>query len=313
MESNNPLVSIIIPTYKRSEKLSRAILSVLKQSYSNIEVLVVSDNEPDDEYSKNAQMTVDSFKDNRVKLVLQEHHKNGAAARNCGIKASKGELIAFLDDDDFWDRDKLEKQVRVIADLDDSWGGVSCLNKIYKGGKLIRLQQGYKSGKLYKKLLMRRVEVSTDTILLRRKALFDAGLFDENLLRHQEVQLLTNFTYKYKLFLLNEYLVNVDIDDTNNRPDPEKLRNVKRLYLQSVKDVISSLPVRTQKDIELMNKFEVGGLYIRQGNRKAGIAECACVLRSPTAFFNASAMVLRKIRASRTAKAYPNKDMPIIV
>ena len=59
----NPLVSIIIPTYKRSEKLSRAVKSVLNQTYKNIEVLVVSDNEPDDEFTAQALKVVESYHD----------------------------------------------------------------------------------------------------------------------------------------------------------------------------------------------------------------------------------------------------------
>ena len=127
------LVSIIIPTYKRATMLHRAIASVLEQTYSNIEVLVVSDNEPDDEFTAQARMTVESFNDYRVRLITQEKHINGAVARNVGIKASKGEFISFLDDDDYYEKDKIEKQVALLSSLDDSWGGVCCrYTKYYK-------------------------------------------------------------------------------------------------------------------------------------------------------------------------------------
>ena len=79
------LVSIIIPTYKRATMLHRAILSTLEQTYKNIEVLVVSDNEPDDEFTVKARETVESFNDSRVRLITQEKHINGAVARNVGI------------------------------------------------------------------------------------------------------------------------------------------------------------------------------------------------------------------------------------
>lgn len=68
------LVSIIIPTYKRATMLHRAILSTLEQTYKNIEVLVVSDNEPDDEFTVKARETVESFNDSRVRLITQEKH-----------------------------------------------------------------------------------------------------------------------------------------------------------------------------------------------------------------------------------------------
>lgn len=104
------LVSIIIPTYKRATMLHRAIASVLEQTYHNIEVLVVSDNEPNDEFTAKARETVESFNDSRVKLITQERHINGAVARNVGIKASKGEYITFLDDDDFLIKIKLRSK-----------------------------------------------------------------------------------------------------------------------------------------------------------------------------------------------------------
>ena len=92
---NSALVSIIIPTYKRATMLQRAIASTLEQTYQNIEVLVISDNEPEDEFTANARKIVDSFADIRVRLITQEKHINGAVARNVGIKASKGEYISL--------------------------------------------------------------------------------------------------------------------------------------------------------------------------------------------------------------------------
>lgn len=193
------LVSIIIPTYKRATMLHRAILSTLEQTYKNIEVLVVSDNEPDDEFTAKARETVESFNDSRARLITQEKHINGAVARNVGINESKGEFISFLDDDDFYEKDKIEKQVALLSTLDDSWGGVCCRYKVYKKGKLVEVMPLFKSGKVYKEVIMRLIKTQTNCLLLRRNALFKSGLFDESLLRHQDVQLLARFTYNYKL------------------------------------------------------------------------------------------------------------------
>ncbi len=113
--STAPLVSCVIPTYKRSDMLPRAIQSVLNQTYSNIEVLIVDDNEPNDEYSLETQKTIAVFlKDPRIKFIQQEKHINGAVARNVGINAAKGKYVAFLDDDDEWLPEKIEKQLAVL-------------------------------------------------------------------------------------------------------------------------------------------------------------------------------------------------------
>lgn len=309
MKEDYSLVSVIIPTYKRSDKLPRAVRSVLNQTYSNVEVLVVSDNEPDDEFTQQAAEIVASFNDSRVKLVKQEHHKNGAAARNAGIKASTGSLIAFLDDDDFWDKEKLEIQVPVLLSLDESWGGVSCKNKIFKKGFISHLQLGYKSGYLYRNILYRKLEVSTDTVLLRKKCLLEAGLYDENLKRHQEVQLLVFFTHKYKLYLIDKYLCNVDIDDNRNRPSPEKIIEIKKAFLASVKPIMEQMSWYDRYSIKLVNKFEIGGSYALHGNYWKAFLYCLCVLLSPSATFVSFSKILRRTKTRQISKEYANKTI----
>ena len=98
---NEELVSVIIPTYKRSEMLPRAVESALNQTYSNIEVVVVDDNDPESTWRKDTSERMLQFKnDNRVKYICHEKNSNGSVARNTGIKNSAGSIIAFLDDDD---------------------------------------------------------------------------------------------------------------------------------------------------------------------------------------------------------------------
>ena len=96
---NSPLVSVIIPTYNRVEFLEIAIQSVVNQTYNNIEIIVVDD----------------GSKSNYAESICNEYlncfyfYKNNgglSSARNFGISKSKGELIAFLDDDDFWQNSK---------------------------------------------------------------------------------------------------------------------------------------------------------------------------------------------------------------
>ena len=309
MTKDRPLVSVIIPTYKRSEKLSRSVKSVLNQTYSNIEVLVVSDNEQDDEYTRQAASLVESFHDSRVRLVTQDHHKNGAAARNAGIKASSGDYVAFLDDDDFWDKEKLEIQVPILNSLDESWGGVSCLNKIFKKGKLTHLQLGYKSGYLYKKILLRMMEVSTDTILLRKECLVKTGMFDESLLRHQEVQMLAFFTQKYQIKLINQYLCNVDIDDNQNRPNPEKLGKIKKDFLKAVNPVAKTMSFYYRYSMKLIHRFELGGIYFLNGDKWLGIIYSLPVLLSPTASYVAIKRIFRRWKSHNLPAEYHGKTI----
>lgn len=296
------LVSIIIPTYKRAMMLQRAISSALDQTYRNIEILVVSDNEPDDEFTAQARMTVESFNDSRVRLITQEKHINGAVARNVGIKASKGEFISFLDDDDYYEKDKIEKQVALLSSLDESWGGVCCRYKVYKKGKLVEVMPTFKSGKVYKEVIMRLIKTQTNCLLLRREALFKAGLFDESLLRHQDVQLLARFTYNYKLMCQDEFLNNLDQDDNMNRAKPEKVMAIKKAFFVSVQDIIDSFSSMEKYRFRLLTRFDIGALYIMDGQRLKGILHCMSIFLSPVAVVLSFSKVLSKKRMAKLAR-----------
>ena len=107
-----PLVSVVIPTYSRNDTLCTAIDSVLAQSYQNFEIIIVDDNPADSEWRKSTEELVAKYADNpRVRYLKNKVNLGGAGARNEGIKAAKGEYIAFLDDDDMYFEKKIEKQI----------------------------------------------------------------------------------------------------------------------------------------------------------------------------------------------------------
>lgn len=106
---NNPKVSVIIPTYNRAHLIGRAIKSVLNQTYKDFEIIIVDDGSTD-----KTEEVVKDFKDERVRYIRREKNKGGSAARNTGIKAARGEYIAFQDSDDEWLPEKLEKQMKAF-------------------------------------------------------------------------------------------------------------------------------------------------------------------------------------------------------
>lgn len=115
MNSNDILISVVIPTYKRSEFLPIAIDSVLAQTYKNVEIIVVSDNDIDNEYDKETCNVMKKYArcDNVIYLPAIGNH-GGCFARNRGLDAAKGEYINFLDDDDSFYPTKIERQVGAI-------------------------------------------------------------------------------------------------------------------------------------------------------------------------------------------------------
>ena len=114
---DSSLVSVIIPTYKRTDALKAALESILKQTYENLEIIVVDDNGVDSKEQKAVEVIIEQYKENpKIRYVKNEKNMGGAAARNVGIEASKGEYIAFLDDDDEYYPEKIEKQLQVFLD-----------------------------------------------------------------------------------------------------------------------------------------------------------------------------------------------------
>ena len=108
---NKPTVSIIIPTYNRAHFLGEAIQSVLDQTYQDFEIIVI-----DDASTDNTEELVKSFGDERIRYIrLKENSGASSVPRNTGLRAARGEYIAFLDSDDRWFPTKLTKQMGLIA------------------------------------------------------------------------------------------------------------------------------------------------------------------------------------------------------
>ncbi len=106
-----PLVSVVIPTRDRLEFLRHAVASVLRQSQQNLELIVVDDASSDGSAAYLADLVGN---DRRVRVIRNSRARGGAGARNEGIRASRGEWVAFLDDDDEWLPAKLDKQLRAL-------------------------------------------------------------------------------------------------------------------------------------------------------------------------------------------------------
>jgi glycosyltransferase involved in cell wall biosynthesis len=104
----NPKVSVVIPTFNRAEKVQKTVESVLRQSFTDLEVIVVDDGSSDE----TGQALQRAFGD-RIRYYFQKN-QGVSVARNRGIEESKGEWIAFLDSDDLWERDKLEWQLKAL-------------------------------------------------------------------------------------------------------------------------------------------------------------------------------------------------------
>lgn len=173
METSTPLVSIIIPTYNHAHFLTKALTSILDQTYSDWEAIVVNNYSTD-----NTVEIVDSFKDSRIKLI--NYHNNGiiAAARNEGIRNATGKYIAFLDSDDSWLPEKLKT---CISYLQSGVADLVCNDEVLvENDKVLSTwHHGPDSRAPYEKLLFLGNCISTSAVTVKRQAVLDVGLFNE--------------------------------------------------------------------------------------------------------------------------------------
>lgn len=262
---NKVLVSVVIPTYKRNDTLGRAIRSALAQTYRDLEVLVVDDNEGGSEYSIKVQEIINEINDVRVRYITQIKHINGAEARNAGIRAAYGDWIAFLDDDDEWLPTKIEKQMKALSEQPDVMGA-SCYYNEYIDGKLFHSCPPYTTDNLNFKVFTRQIAMYTPTLIMRRDKLLEFGGFDNTLSRHQDLQMLVEFTHRNKMLVVEEILVNVYGDSLINRPSLEKIIQVKKEYFASVSDVFNSYNKKNQSLIKSAHYYEVAFAALKNRN-----------------------------------------------
>lgn len=236
------LVSVIIPTYKGTVALARAIDSVLCQSYTEIEIIVVDDNHPSSEDRKETERIMSGYaKDTRIIYVKHEKNKNGSAARNTGLQTARGEYIAFLDDDDYYLPNRIEVSVdylRIHPEMDGVCVGVDVLDE--KGNTSFRTRPG-KELKV-KDLLLNEMIIGTGSnIFLRRSMIDKVHGFDVKFLRRQDIEFMIRICQQGKIGWISEYLVIKSVNGTNNCPSYKKMKTVIEDFSAKFQDEIEKL------------------------------------------------------------------------
>jgi glycosyltransferase involved in cell wall biosynthesis len=191
-------ISVIIPTFNRAEFLDRTILSVLNQSYSAGEIILVDDGSEDN--------TEDVVKKHGIKYIYKQN-AGVSSARNMGIKESKNEWVAFLDSDDQWHIDKLKLQVDfhkqnsdiVFSHTDESWlynGKIKNKKKIHK--------------KPFGECFLQNIDfckIGASTAIMHKTIFDDVGLFDESLPVCEDYDMWLRISKKYSIGYIDKELI----------------------------------------------------------------------------------------------------------
>lgn len=177
--SESPLVSVVLTTYDRHEFLADAIETVVKQTYDEIELIVVDDHSPE-----SPRDIVESAPHNELRdivFVRHEENRGASAARNTGIETARGELIAFLDDDDIWEPIKIERQVDSLRNAEPNVGAVyTGIRNVDTDRSTIAVRHADREGDLTKEFLCG-FTPPFPSVVVRREVVAATGPLDEDL------------------------------------------------------------------------------------------------------------------------------------
>lgn len=257
------LVSAIITTHNRKELLVRAMDSVMNQTYPEIELIVVDDASDDG--------TAELCKDKKLKYIYipKSESRGGNYARNLGIKASRGDYCAFLDDDDYWLPEKIAKQVALIEEKKCDVVSCNRLNENVSGTDTHIVEAKpmlKKDGDISRKILYS-ICSTTSLMLIRRETLLAIGLFDEKLRFWQEYELSIRLAQLSPFFVVQEPLVVYRID----KKDSNRLTNKYYEWKDSVKYIYFKHKV-LYSQLSFHEKLLVRRLYWKDAKLRTGAA-----------------------------------------
>lgn len=208
-------VSVIITTYKRKfEILERAINSVLLQTYSNIEIIVVNDNSKDDSFFIDIEENIKKF-GNRIIYISYPENQGACVARNKGALRAEGKYIAFLDDDDQFKKNKIEKQVEVLEKYSANF--VTCLYEpLGNSSKKRRIRRNMVTTIDKRELWQRNCVGGCSEPLMSKELFIKAGMFMEKLPQSQDYDLWIRIAKLCTIYKINEALVKYSTEDNNS-------------------------------------------------------------------------------------------------
>ena len=194
-------VSVIIPTYDRAERVTRAVSSVLAQTYTDFELIVVDDGSGDA-----TLRSLTPFRD-RIRLLRHGRNRGVSTARNTGIRASSAPLVAFLDSDDRWFPEKLQVQTRFFLENPDAQACQTQEIWVRHGRRVNPARRHLKpSGNIFEPSLERCL-VSPSAVMLRRSLLDEVGLFDESLPVCEDYDLWLRIACRHPIHLIDRELL----------------------------------------------------------------------------------------------------------
>lgn len=238
MNMETPLVSVIITTYHNEQYLPRAIDSVLRQTYPNIQLIVVDDNPPDSPSRRATEAVMARYP--QALYLRHPENRNGAAARNTGIRAAQGKYIAFLDNDDFYFSHHIASCVQALRDRPDCGSVVCGVVKICGGICWDRIDPP--QADLGRELLFRETALGTGSnLFLTADIVRKLGGFDERFRRHQDVEFGLRYFALDRAAAISRVQIVKEMDGFSNVPDLRSFLSTKQLLWDTFRQQLDAL------------------------------------------------------------------------
>ena len=229
----NPKVSVILTTYNGASRgyLSTAIESVLNQSFEDFELFIIDDGSSD----HTAEECKQYLGNGKVTYIFQDN-KGLAGARNTGIEMSSGEYICFLDDDDLWKPEKLQRQLEFTRNQlsgVDNWGLIfTWLELIDERENVVSYRGHHQEGWIYRDLLFENTIDAPSSVLIRREVFDKIGFFDEYFQCCEDWDMWLRISKEYQIFPVKEYLVKYREHPTSMSVDHERILRYAKAVLE---------------------------------------------------------------------------------
>jgi glycosyltransferase involved in cell wall biosynthesis len=285
-----PLVSAIIPTRDRPARVAGAVRSAVRQTYLHLEIVVV-----DDGSISPLALPPELAEDPRVRTVRLATPVGVAEARNAGVRASRGALLAFLDDDDQWRPKKIERQVQALARCDKGTAAVETGYELWEGRRLVERYLPQPDREL-RTAILEQALLQPSTVLLRKSAFEDLGGFDPLLRRVEDWDFWVRFADSYKAAALPE----VHVDRRISEAGADLLLVWYREMVRRLEPRIAALPPPERSRIRAVHLLVESSLLARAGEAGAARRKALLAMRErPGGWPRPALFVVRSVVGER--------------
>ena len=290
-----PAVSVVIPVYNRESTVARALLSVVAQTLHDIEIIVV-----DDASTDGTVEVIRQINDPRVICIACDTNNGAAAARNRGIAAATGSFIAFLDSDDYWAPDKLERQLEYFETASPDVLVVCCSFRVMHAATGRTVERSHAACTDWPLKMLDVCCLAPGSTMIAMRSVFQTiGIQDPHLRQFEDWDWFIRYLHKYTLLVMPEPLATINM---HQAPDPGFIeQQAARLYALRKQDILEYFGERGLKRFRASMHVEHAVACVRSGWYMAGaMATMRAAMLSPNRVY----VLIKRAAFKALAKDY---------